>query len=127
VTAGDALLFVVVAALATNHVISRVPDWALKAWLFWPVQLANLVSISFLVGWGIPGLEGNIAVFNYVLALLFIMRTIQNNKQWGEARRKARKQQARHDDAQRERVLQALRRGEDQTSERATDGERPAP
>lgn len=122
-TPGDALLFVVVAALATNHVISRVPDWALRAWLFWPLQLANLVSISFLVGWGIPGLEGNIAVFNYVLALLFIMRSIQNNKQWGEARRQARKKAARQDDAERQRVLDALRRGEDQTAEHANPDE----
>ncbi len=112
-TIGDGLLFLVVATLAANHVVSRIPDWALRGWLFWPVQLGNIVAISFLVGWGIPGLEGAITVFNYVLALLFVMRSIQNNKDWGEARRKARKARKTEEDAERQRVLDALRRGEE--------------
>ena len=112
-TLGDVMLFVVVASLASNHVVVRITDWALRPYIFWPLQLANLSAIVFLVGWGVPGLDGTIAVFNYVLALLFVMRSVQNNRQWGEARRQQRKASAQQSDEEWARVLQALRSGED--------------
>jgi hypothetical protein len=109
---GDALFLGVVAALGVNHLLVRLPGWERRAWLFVLVQISNVGIASGLAGFGLPTLSGNIRVFNYVLALLFVMRAVQNNRRWSDARRAARRTADRADAARAERVREALRRGE---------------
>jgi hypothetical protein len=107
-TPGDWILFVVVGALASNHLLLRL------SWMFWPVQLMNLAAAGYLVGVGLPGFSGNLTVVNYVMALLFIVRAVQNNNRWGK--RKGRRATAADGDAEarKEAIREALRRGESQ-------------
>lgn len=107
-TPGDWILFVVVGALASNHLLLRL------SWMFWPVQLMNLAAAGYLVGVGLPGFSGNLTVVNYVMALLFIVRAVQNNNRWGK--RRGRRANAADGDAEarKEAIREALRRGESQ-------------
>lgn len=107
---GDWILFAVVGTLATNHVLIRLPGWEQRAWLFWLVQLMNLAAAVFLLAVGLPGFSGNLAVVNYVMALLFIVRAVQNNNRWGKRDRGGPK--AVDADAKKEAIREALRRGE---------------
>lgn len=120
-TPGDWILFAIVGALATNHVLIRLPGWADRAWLFWIVQLMNLAAAGFLVGVGLPGFSGNLAVVNYVMALLFIVRAVQNNNRWGK--RKRAQVQEQDTDARKDAIRAALRRGESQTADAAPEDE----
>jgi hypothetical protein len=121
-TPGDWILFAVVGALATNHVLIRLPGWQDRAWMFWLVQLMNLVAAGFLVGVGLPGFSGNLAVVNYVMALLFIVRAVQNNNRWGKrARAHAGVEDA---DARKEAIREALRRGESKADAGRSDAAR---
>lgn len=117
-TVGDWILFAVVGALATNHVLIRLPGWQQRAWLFWLVQLMNLAAAGFLLAVGLPGFSGNLVVVNYVMALLFIVRAVQNNNRWGK--RNKGPQQAADADAKKAAIREALRRGE-----AAPDGDAP--
>ena len=108
----DALFLGVVAALGVNHLLVRLPGWERRAWLFVLVQVSNVGIASGLAGVGLPTLRGDIRVFNYVLALLFVMRAVQNNRRWSDARRAARRAADQGDAARRDRVREALRRGD---------------
>lgn len=109
-TPGDWILFAVVGTLATNHVLIRLPGWEQRAWLFWLVQLMNLGASAYLLAAGLPGFTDNLTVVNYVLALLFIVRTVQNNNRWGKRDRGA--AGGSDDDARKAAIREALRRGE---------------
>ena len=114
---GDAVLLGLVAVLAANHVVVRLPGWERRGWIFWLIQIANLASTVYLVGVGIPGLTGDIRIFNYVLALLFTFRTVQNNRRWGDARRNHRAGGATAAAAKRASIEAALRAGDDDPTE----------
>ena len=109
-TPGDWILFAVVGTLATNHVLIRLPGWEQRAWLFWLVQLMNLGASGYLLAAGLPGFTDNLTVVNYVLALLFIVRTVQNNNRWGKRARGA--AGGADDDSRKAAIREALRRGE---------------
>ena len=107
---GDWIFFAIVGTLATNHVLIRLPGWEQRSWLFWLVQLMNLSASGFLLAVGLPGFSGNLAVVNYVLALMFIVRAVQNNNRWGARDRGSADGTA--EDAGKEAIRDALRRGE---------------
>lgn len=109
-TPGDWILFAVVSVLATNHVLIRLPGWQKRAWLFWLVQLLNLSAAGFLLVEGLPGFSGTLSVVNYVLALLFVVRAVQNNNRWGRRGKDGlRSDEA---DSRKAAIRAALRRGE---------------
>ena len=107
-TPGDWLFFAVVAALGTNHVILRLPGWEQRPLLFWLVQGLNLGAAVFLLTAGLPGFDGDLQVVNYVIALLFVIRTVQNNNRWGK--RAARRAES-TDASRRDAISAALKRG----------------
>ena len=109
---GDAFLFGVVAALATNHVLLRIPGWERRRALFYGVQLLNLTAGTWVMAMGIPGLDGPLKVFNWVFGLLFIARTVQNNNRYAKALRARRRAQGAATDARKDEIRAALRRGE---------------
>ncbi len=81
-TLGDGILFAVVAIMAGNYLVMRLPGFERRLWLFWLFQGLNLGLIIFLLVEGIPGLEGPIRVFNYIFALLMMLRIVQNNSRF---------------------------------------------
>lgn len=111
--AGDAILFAVVAALAANSVLFLWPGWDRRRALFYGVQLINLVVATFLMAVGVPSLEGSLSVFNWVLAGLFIVRILTNNKRYNEALRKRRGTRSAATDEKKAALRAALRRGEE--------------
>ena len=110
-TLADSVFFTVVITLATNHVLVRLPGWEQRTVLFWFVQLLNVACASWLLAYGLPGFDGNLAIMNWVIGLIFIVRAVQNNGRWSEARR-SRLSETEDDDA-RARIRAALRAGDD--------------
>ncbi len=107
----DWVFFAVVVTLATNHVLVRLPGWERRTVLFWGVQLLNIACASWLLAFGLPGFDGNLTIVNWVVGLLFMVRTVQNNGRWSEARRSRRS--AGDEDETRARIRAALRAGDD--------------
>lgn len=112
-TIADWILFLVVGTLATNHILVRLPGWQDRAWLFWLVQAANVAAAGYLVGWGLPGFDGDLAMVNYVIALLFVIRAVQNNNRWGTARAARRDPDASDKAAKKAAIAAALARGQE--------------
>ena len=79
-TVGDAILFAVVAILGLNHVVNRIPEWVVRPYFFWPLQLLNLSAATFMMASGIPEFQGWGEVVNWILGLLFVVHIIQNNR-----------------------------------------------
>ncbi len=117
---GDAILFGVVAALAANSVLFLWPGWDRRRALFYGVQLVNLTVATFLMALGVPSLEGSLAIFNWVLAGLFIVRILTNNKRYNDALRKRRGAQSAATEHKKTALAAALRRGE--SASRADSG-----
>ena len=111
-TLADWVFFAVVATLATNHVLVRLPGWEQRNVLFWFVQLLNIACASWVLAFGLPGFEGNLTIVNWVLGLIFMVRAVQNNGRWSEARRSRRL--GTDEDEERAKILAALRAGEAQ-------------
>jgi len=107
---GDWIFFGIVATLAVNHVLVRLPGWERRLGLFLLVQALNIGCASWVLAVGMPGFEGQLAVVNWVVGLLFIIRAVQNNSRWSKARR-----ESKHADPMEDRKAQiraALERGE---------------
>ena len=86
---GDWIFFGIVATLAVNHVLVRLPGWERRLMLFGIVQALNIGCASWVLAIGLPGFEGQLAVVNWVVGLLFIVRAVQNNSRWSKARKAA--------------------------------------
>ncbi len=86
-TVGDAALFAAVALLGLHHTVMRSP-WVLeRAAVFWSLQILSLSTMIALFAVGVPGLDGALKIFNYVLGLLLMMRILQANKRLTAHRR----------------------------------------
>lgn len=109
---GDLILLAVVGVLASNHVLVRLPGWERRPALFWGAQVANLAAAVYVMGVGIPGLDGDISIFNWIFGLLFVVRIVQNNQRYSAARREASRGAASTADARRERIHEALAAGD---------------
>ena len=107
----DLIFFAIVAALASNYAVLRLPGWQGRMWLFWALQALNVSAASYLLVWGIPELKAQLPMGNWMLGLLFIFHTVGNN------RRLQKVLQARRDrggeDARLARIRDALRAGEE--------------
>lgn len=110
-TTGDWIFFAVIAAMAVNHVLVRLPGWERRVALFWGAQLVNVAVASLVLAFGLPTIDDHFPPLRYVLALILIARAVQNNNRWSKARRGASEQQAQEDSKKAE-IRAALRRGE---------------
>jgi len=88
-TLGDWIFFGIVATLAVNHLLVRIPGWEHRTLLFLVVQALNIGCASWVLAMGMPGFDGQLAVVNWVVGLLFIVRAVQNNSRWNKARKAA--------------------------------------
>jgi hypothetical protein len=109
-TLADWVFFAVVATLATNHVLVRLPGWEGRHVLFWFVQLLNIACASWVLAFGLPGFDGNLTIVNWVVGLIFMVRAVQNNGRWSAARQRS-GSDTEEDDA-RAKIRAALRAGD---------------
>jgi len=109
-TLADWVFFAVVATLATNHVLVRLPGWERRTLLFWLVQAMNVGCASWVLAYGLPGFTGNLEVVNWVVGLIFLVRAVQNNGRWTKARRALK--EGGSDDEEKARIRAALQAGE---------------
>ena len=112
---GDVVLFSAVVLLASNHVVVRIPGWDRFRLPFWILQACNLAAAIWLMVVGIPGVEGNLRVFNWVIGLLLVFRIIVNNNRLVNAIRQRREDA--QDADKREAIRAAIR------AAREADGE----
>ncbi len=73
------LLFVVVVVVALSQILQHARAWALKPWVFWPVEAVLGVSLVFVLAahfpeWP-PQVKGAVKAF---LALFLVWRMVQN-------------------------------------------------
>lgn len=126
-TIGDALLFAVIGIMAGNYVVMRLPGWERRLWLFWLFQGLNFGVILFLLLEGIPALEGPLRVFNYVFALLMMLRVVQNNTQLSRSRVRGSEVQETEAKAKSEALRRALERGRSHEAEAEAEEGAPPP
>jgi len=79
-TPSDWQLFGLLAILASNQVILRLPNWERRLWIFWPLQAMNLIAGCYLLVWGIPEFRAELRIVNWMIGLLFIYHTINHNQ-----------------------------------------------
>lgn len=74
----DLLFLALIAVIACNQFIVRTAHWHTRMWLFWIVQLSNVILGSWVILWGIPEFSGDLSVINILVGALFFYHTIQN-------------------------------------------------
>lgn len=113
---GTGILLGAFALLAVNRLLLMMPGWERRTAVFWLLQLVNLAAACFMIVHGVPELRGLAIYANWVIALLFMFHIVQNNSRWSAARKALAAGSAEARQAERTRVAEALRRGEQQTS-----------
>lgn len=111
-TQDDALLFGVLAWLAVHHPVLGLPVFAARAAPLILVQLINLVVITGLLTTGLPGLDGQLKVFNWIVALLLVLHSWQNTARFQRQRAARRATQDEAEGARRRAIAAALAAGE---------------
>ncbi|MFT4977357.1 MAG: hypothetical protein ACI8S6_003262 [Myxococcota bacterium] len=109
----DIVMFTAIGALAINYALVRIPGWADRPWLFWSVQLINLLAGAWMFSSGIPDLKGTADIANKMFGLLFFFHIVSNNRRLQRHRRNSRVEADSSDDARRAKIRAALRAGED--------------
>ena len=72
------LLAMMVTVLALNSALVRLGLAKRVPALYWIVQGMNAAIIVAVLVWGIPGLRGQAAVINWIIALVISMHMVQN-------------------------------------------------
>lgn len=119
----DALLFGAIAVLATNHVLTRLPGWTERRWLFWLVQILNLLVGSWMFGVGVPDLKSTADIANKMLGLLFFFHIVTNNLRLQKQQRRLRQQTDQGEDQQRARIRAAMQAAETTAEDIAINSE----
>jgi type VI protein secretion system component VasK len=69
---------VIVAIIAANQAVLRVAALRRTPWIFWTLQALNLAIACWFLLAGVPGFD-DWPLVSWILALLLILRIIQNN------------------------------------------------
>ena len=105
------LILAVTAILGMNHMVFRLPGWEHRRFVFWGVQLLNLLVIIALLAIGIPGFAGASKAINWVLGLLLILHVVTNNGRLVAALADTEATENAETEAKREQIKAALSRG----------------
>ena len=89
-TTADAIFFAMIAMLAINIFISRLPQWEQRLKLFWFIQLLNLALGTIMLAMGVPDFPW---VVNWMIGFLFFYHIVENNRRLQQIRRKQRREQ----------------------------------
>ena len=106
------VLLGVVAVMGANQVLMRVASLRGVSALFWLLQAVNLAVACGVLLYGMPGFE-HVPAIKWMIGLLFLWRTIQNNglhAQYQREQRAAQREEAR--DAAARQWEEALEKGE---------------
>lgn len=115
---GTWILLGAVGLMAVNRLLLQLPGWHQRRALFWLVQVVNLAAAVFMIVHGVPELQGLARYANWVIALLFMFHIVQNNGRYTKARREHKVERV---DSERDRVLAALKKGEEPPAEDPAD------
>ena len=103
----------VVALMVSNQLIMRVGALRGRPLFFWGLQLVNFVGGTTILVFGLPGWDAY-PVVSWLLGLLFLFRTVQNNMLRAQFLREARADEARERKQQAREVRAALHRGDEE-------------
>ncbi len=73
------VLLGVVGLLAFNQLLMRIAEMWSTRWLFYSVQLVNLIVGTAICALGLPGFE-DMRVVSWFIGLMFFWRVVQNNR-----------------------------------------------
>lgn len=101
-------LFGVIGIMAGNQLVMRLAGLKGNRFVFYPLQLVNLLAGAAVFWFGLPGFDAW-PVIGWMIGLLLFFRVVQNNSarvEWLNQR-----QQEAEGDARREAIEDALRKG----------------
>jgi len=78
-TPTDLSIFAMVALIAINQFLIRSKVWHKYMWVFWMTQLLNSSLGSYALLFGLPGLENQLDVINWLIGLLFLYHLSRNH------------------------------------------------
>lgn len=73
------VLLGVVGLLAFNQLLMRVVEMWSTRWLFYAVQMVNIIAGTLICALGLPGFE-DMRVVSWFIGLMFFWRVVQNNR-----------------------------------------------
>ena len=76
----SAVLMGVIGAMVLNQLVMRLGGLRGNVYLFWSLQMVNIAVASALILFGLPGFE-KWPIVAWMIALLFVFRTVQNTQQ----------------------------------------------
>ncbi len=68
-----------IALLAVNRLVLTLAGYGTWRWLFWSIQLLNLLGACGLIVWGLPGMPPGLRLLDFFIALLFCWHIVENN------------------------------------------------
>ena len=101
----DNIFFFVVAMLAINIFIARLPRWEERIRVFWTVQVLNLGCGILMLAEGVQDFPW---IVNWMVGFLFLYHIIDNNRRLQNARRRIIRQEFDRQQAEREEELARL-------------------
>ena len=108
------VLLVLLGLIAANQLAARVAVMRESGRLFWLLQCVNLAFVSYVLAWGLPGFEQYPAV-SWAIGLLFMLRIVYTNGMRARHLRQKPAQSPRQKEKEVQRMLDAIRAGEDES------------
>lgn len=114
----DTLVIVLGAGLiGLNYVAFAGKGWHRRLWLFWSVQVLNLLAACYMVVWGVPSFRAEAPIVNYFLAAMFVVRSLLNGRRLQSNYRAAIEEEEGDRDQVRESIMEKLRGSDEEGSQ----------
>lgn len=106
----DTLVIVLGAGLiGMNYVAFAGKGWHRRLWLFWTVQVLNLLAACYMVVWGVPSFRAEAPIVNYFLAAMFVVRSLLNGRRLQSSYRDALEEEEEERDQARDSIMEKLK------------------
>lgn len=74
----NTVFLLLIGLIAANQLVMRLGALRSRAAVFWSLQAVNILVMTYVLGWGLPGFE-RWPVVHWLIGLLVMLRIIQNN------------------------------------------------
>ncbi|MED5374185.1 MAG: hypothetical protein VX899_24420 [Myxococcota bacterium] len=102
------------ALLGSNYLVFAGQNWHRRLWLFWTVQVLNLLAACFFVLWGAPGFRVQWPIANYLFAAMLIARSLLNGRRLQANYREALEDEAEGREQVRQSIMERLARSDEE-------------